>query len=221
MPEEAATNWPLQDLQIPGPGPDAPWWPHGAQCHQNLGRTLGCHLEGAPASGLQFLPVLILTPWPLPRLQQDPQPGLRGPPSNEKGQPTSTWHFAQNTHSATYGRVVSATRSGPGSAHGQAHVHVSCPHFPHWQSGDTVLLPHVATQLCLCCSATKAIPPWHPVLPALEGLTSLCCSLTTLDRGEVSPEASSQARPGFRFQNLQSKGSLVTSSQLDRGELLS
>lgn len=40
QPEKTTAYWPLQEAQAPGPGPGAPWWPHGAHCHQNLGSTL-------------------------------------------------------------------------------------------------------------------------------------------------------------------------------------
>lgn len=65
-------------------------------------------------------------------------------------------------------------RLGPGSARGQAHI-VSCSHFPY--SEVAVLLSHVAT----CVPLLQPYkPPCPGTFPAPQGLTSLCCSLTTL-----------------------------------------
>lgn len=112
-----------------------------------------------------------------------------------------------------------------GPARGQAHIRVSCPHFPHWRSGDVVLLSHMAT--CYVSLLQPCKPP-HPDIPSSQHQRASLLSATTSPPSTYRRKSALRLvhKPalnlGLRFQNLPPTPELpVTSSQLNRGGTLS
>lgn len=64
-----AAQWPSQELHVPGTGPAALWWPHGAHSHPN--QRSPCPWPAISSCAFPW------KPGTLPRLQPDPPPGLR------------------------------------------------------------------------------------------------------------------------------------------------
>lgn len=92
------------------------------------------------------------------------------------------------------------------------HIQVSCPHFPHWRSGDVVLLSHMA--VCYVSLLQPCKPP-YPDIPSSQHQKASLLSATT------SPPLTYRRKPalnlGLRFQNLQPSPELpATRSQLNR-----
>lgn len=175
---------------------------------------------------LQFFPVFFHVSSPCTGSDGgDPQPGMRGPPSSQKGQPTSTWLSQGLAPCVAPTFTHRATRLGPGPARGQAHIRVSCPHFPHWRSGDVVLLSHMAT--CYVSLLQPCKPP-HPDIPSSQHQRASLLSATTSPPSTYRRKSALRLvhKPalnlGLRFQNLPPTPELpVTSSQLNRGGTLS
>lgn len=156
-PEKAAARWPLQELQVPGPGPAAPWWP--------VPPDPGCHRQAVTRKvpvASNFSLGFSSPPAPHPRLQPDPRPGLRGPLSDQKGQPTGTWlgrgvgHCTEHrpahaqTHSPQCRGVVKATRL------------VLALHVVRPASELPALTAHMSRVGRKCCCLTG----YHPGCPA-------------------------------------------------------
>lgn len=224
--EKAAANWPLWEPLFPGPGPDAPWWPHGAHNHQNLGPVLRLSLGRHPCPWPAVSPCACPRPPALAQVPARSTARVAGPsiPSERAAhkhtaQPRDGSSHRQHTQTQ---RGNQCHQSGPGSEDGQAHVHVSCPHFPLQQKG-AVWLSHVATR---CVPPLQPCKPPHPGILStqqrLESLTPLYSSLTSLHtQEEISPEVSSKSalRPGLTQKPTPEPP--VTSSQRDIGGLLS